>query len=1202
MAFYILTFYLALEKFLQISTIFKNIKKSKRILRSGPASMARLARKYLDAGKNVVVVARSSQEMAELRSLLSLFSPKLSANGLNPSSTQWDRDFISLPRRSAILDNKSLWAERMAALYGLYYRHDTQGVLLSLDNFLYRLPPKNFFETHQLRLYTTMEMAPELIVDQAIDWGYYRVPMVSSPGEIAMRGDILDIFCPGYSTPVRLEFFGDSLDDIRMFNPSSQRSIGDCQEVHILPVLPIVGNGVLLEEAKDFWQKELKKGTLTKENVQILEEQAKLNPHLLTAGIFYENSSYIEDWLPPDSIFLLPDLDNCLQDLISFERSAKNLLKEQVESKGIYQPDPYVLRSHKEAEEILKKSEMLSFDELQLGVEENKDDSQVLPENRYDTFQSIFVDKEAQERPWQYLCRIIKNWTTLTGGRKMPPSEDSPLASHVHHWFASGDNALGDLAPLYCGKFILSFANERSRDRFLKLAEQDGIFPKLRYEEAEAGVFALISPFRQGISLAWEHSIILGEDVIQPRIERSIKASKAFKGLERYDTLSQGDYLVHRDYGVGVFDGLHRMAMGQVENDYLLLKYSGDDKLYLPVDRLALIQKYKGMDEGEPSLDKLGGNLWSSSRDKARKAIEKIAKDLVEMYALRKVVKGFSYGPVDEMYREFEATFGFEETPDQAKAIEDVLLDMEKPEPMDRLICGDVGFGKTEVALRASFRAALEGRQAAMLCPTTVLAEQHYQTFKSRLAGFPVNVGLLSRFVSRAKQKEVLKATANGEIDILIGTHRILSKDVELPKLGLLILDEEQRFGVRHKERLKEMRKNVDALTLTATPIPRTLQLSLSGIRELSIIETPPPERKPISTALIEKDDDTLREILHRELSRKGQIFWVYNRVNGLERVAEYVKTLAPNARIGVAHGQMSETALENAMRSFWVGDLDILVCTSIIESGLDFPKANTLIVDQAHMFGLGQLYQLRGRVGRSDRQAFAVFVSPELEKLTKVARQRLKIIMEMDHLGAGFQVAMEDLRLRGAGNILGESQSGHMNRIGLDLFLEMLEEEVAKLKGQPLVDKVDTELNIGVSALIPEEYIEDPHERLRYYKTLSSAQDNLSHQDIELEIKDRFGPLPVEVENFSAILHFKRKIATMGASKADILADKVRIVFSENSSLNVGKLVSYVETEQALGKKTRLIPPATLELALEKKSIKDGLVALESLLDKFTK
>ncbi|MFW5735679.1 MAG: transcription-repair coupling factor, partial [Oceanidesulfovibrio sp.] len=730
---------------------------------------------------------------------------------------------------------------------------------------------------------------------------------------------------------------------------------------------------------------------------------------------------------------------------------------------------------------------------------------------------------------------------------------------------------------------ILTFSKEQARKKFISLAEADGLRPRTAYSQSERGLFALVSDFRGGADIPWRQTVILGEDVIQPRaVGRPAPSRRDFVGLKTFDDLNPGDLLVHREYGLARFQGLVRLDLGDVGNDYLLLHYQGDDKLYLPVDRLGLVQRYKGPDGVEPGLDRLGGVGWMRTREKARKAVEKIAQDLVEMYAYRKIAKGYGYGPPNEMFREFEASFGFEETPDQERAINEVLADMEKPEPMDRLVCGDVGFGKTEVAMRAAFRAALEGRQVAVLCPTTVLAEQHYQNFRSRMKEFPVNVAMLSRFVSKESQRTIVQAAKRGQVDILIGTHRLLSKDVQIPGLGLLVLDEEQRFGVKHKERLKSLKKQVDVLTLTATPIPRTLQLSLSGVRSLSVIETPPRDRKPVETAILNRDAQMLKAILKNELERKGQVFWVHNRVQGLEHVRDFVVKLVPGARVGMAHGQMAERELEETMHAFWHGELDVLVCTSIIESGLDFPRANTLVVDQAQMFGLGQLYQLRGRVGRSDRQAYAYFITPEQERLSDVVRKRLRVIMDLDYLGAGFQVAMEDLRLRGAGNILGESQSGHIAKIGLDLFLEMLEMEVARLRGGPVRQDIETELVIGFQANIPEDYISDAGERLTYYKSLSSARDEELRRDLKAEIRDRYGPLPEPLVNFLAVLELKALCASLGVEKAELFESVVRLTFlTEGSPVAPEALVAWVAGRNG---RAKLSPPATLELRLEEK------------------
>lgn len=1146
------------------------------ITRSGPGTLARLAVDLLGKGKSVVVLAKNQAQLNEYRALLTLLNPDRSFGDPSPARVTWGQRFITVPQHPAGRGGKSGWADRMAALYSLGQRRSVQGVLASMDNFLLRLPPADIFDIHELPLHKGMEMAPELVLEQAVDWGYARAPMVSVPGEIAVRGDILDIYCPGYAKPLRLEFFGDTLDDIRLFDPVSQRSLADINEVTMLPVAPVIASKTLRKEAEAFWERERREGRLSAADVAALVRTADAGGRGLFSGMFYEKASCLEDWLPKDAVYLLPPGREMPAILEEADRAWSEYLREEAECKGLRQPRSRVLRPLSEVQTLLAGMPRASFEELRIGVPGEKDGIP-LPEKELHSFQDVFPRPEMQERPWQHLVSLMRVWSARERGGENEPVRDG------------GDPLMH---PRPGNRLVLSFSSERARARFLKLAGQDGITPQLRLDAAAGGLFALVSPFRKGLHLAWENMLVLGEDVMQPRVERARKIPRgAFQGLDRYDSLKDGDFLVHREYGVGIFKGLHRVNLGGAENDYLLLLYAGEDKLYLPVDRLSLIQRFKSTEGAQPAPDRLGGSQWAASKDKARKAIEKIAADLVEMYALRKVVKGFRYGPINEMYREFEATFGFEETPDQAKAIEEVLADMEKSEPMDRLVCGDVGFGKTEVALRAAFRAVLEGRQVALLCPTTVLAEQHYQTFRSRLAGFPVNVGMLSRFVPKTKQKEVLAAAAKGRIDILIGTHRLLSKDVSLPALGLLILDEEQRFGVRHKERMKEMRKNIDALTLTATPIPRTLQLSLSGIRELSIIETPPLERKPVATALIDRDESTLTGIVERELARKGQVFWVYNRVQGLERVAEFVKKIAPAARIGVAHGQMNENALEKTMHSFWHGELDVLVCTSIIESGLDFPRANTLVVDQAQLFGLGQLYQLRGRVGRSDRQAYAVFVTPDPDGLPEQARQRMRIILDMDYLGAGFQVAMEDLRLRGAGNILGESQSGHMNRLGLDLFLEMLEEAVAKLKGQRGRACQETELSLGIPAFIPEGYMTDSKERLRYYKLLSSAPDEPAQRDIVFEIRDRFGALPAELENFAAVIGLKRYLTAVCVQKADIFSDKIRVAFGEGANLDPSRLIGFVTSMQESGVAVRLHPPAVLELPLSGGTVDEALL-----------
>lgn len=1100
--------------------------------RASNAASAAIAAQALNMGRSVVLVATSKEMLHNLNALTRLFIPEASMAGFSIAMPLWERKVISLSGRDEI-KSKNSWEGLISCLYGLSLGK-TFCIVCDIQSLLYKYMPLGYFACHTLEIITQMDLSPELIMEQAIEWGYERTGMVTRPGEISRRGDIFDIFPCGYSRPTRIEFFGDCIEEMRLFDPESQRSITSMETLTILPISPIPFSGRYFDEAGALLKKLKKEKKLNENEAYSLNKALEERKPGILPGLIWNSPTLFEEWLPAETLWIIPGEADSVEELTL----TRNNLKKELEDEGNYlqQPSNVALR---------KASKPSPWNCFQCIINEPLNEALVpgidakgenLPEHRISNFEELFPGQEARERPWQIFLTALKKWQYEKK------------------------------------QILLSFSSERGRKKFLKLIEKENIIPFLRYSPEQNGIFALVSPFSKGMDITWNDSIILGEDIIYPRAEKKhVQSRKAFKGLDRFDDLKNGDLLVHRDYGIGKFAGLHHLEINNVANDYLLLEYSGKDKLYVPADRIALVQRFKGTEGITPSLDRLGSVAWTQGKEKARKAIEKIAADLVEMYAYRKVTKGFHYDPPGELFREFEATFNYEETPDQDKAIQDVLDDMDKKEPMDRLVCGDVGFGKTEVALRAAFRAASEGRQVVLLCPTTVLAEQHYQTFRSRLAGFPVNVGLLSRFVPKAKQKQVLKECETGQIDILVGTHRLLSNDVKLPNLALLILDEEQRFGVRHKEKLKEIKKNVDVLTLTATPIPRTLQLSMSGIRDLSIIETPPQDRQPVASAVLQRDDDMLRKIIFREIERKGQVFWVYNRIQGLENVYEYVHKLVPDARIGIAHGQMSESELETTMRKFWHGELDILVSTSIVESGLDFPQANTLIVDQAQMFGLGQLYQLRGRVGRSDRQAYAYFLVPDAKKLTDIAEERLRIILEMDFLGAGFQVAMEDLRLRGAGNILGEVQTGHMSRVGMELYLEMLEEAVARLKGQPQNNMVETELTLGIPAHIPDTYIENSQERLRFYKILTSAEDMTAREQTVLSIRDRFGPLPKELQNFVDILNFKQFLSALQAEKADISCSTIKIFWSKGqSSVNPQKLLSLAETNSSI----TLLPP----------------------------
>ena len=619
-----------------------------------------------------------------------------------------------------------------------------------------------------------------------------------------------------------------------------------------------------------------------------------------------------------------------------------------------------------------------------------------------------------------------------------------------------------------------------------------------------------------------------------------------------------------------------KLNLNGATNDYLLLLYKGGDKLYLPIDRMNMIQKYMGVDGIAPVLARLGGKSWEKIKTRVKRSAEKIAGELLNLYAARKVRSGVAFGKPGEYFRDFEGSFPYEETDDQIKAIEDVLIDMENPMPMDRLICGDVGYGKTEVALRASFMAIYNGKQTALLVPTTVLAEQHYKTFTDRFVNHPVNIACLSRFRTRNEQREIIDNLQSGKVDIVIGTHRLLQKDVGFKDLGLIIIDEEQRFGVKHKEKLKQFRKTVDVLALTATPIPRTLHMSLMGVRDISVISTPPEHRRPILTYISEFDDAIITGAIQKELERKGQIFFVHNNIYSIESVAGHLKRLVPEVRLDVAHGRMHEAALEKVMFRFIKREIDLLVCTTIIESGLDIPSANTILVNRADKFGLAQMYQLRGRVGRADEQAYAYLFVPPGQSLTKDAQKRLKVLMEHSDLGSGFQIAMSDLKIRGGGTILGASQSGHIAAVGYDMFLQLMEQAVSGLKGEPISEPLEPEINISLSAFLPETYIPDIDQRLSSYRRLSRMTAVKEVSEFKGELLDRFGPLPDPAENLLLKIMLKILARKAAVKKFDLAGRVLVLTFSEPHLLNPKGIVDIVMAEP---KRFEILPDNVLKM-----------------------
>lgn len=650
--------------------------------------------------------------------------------------------------------------------------------------------------------------------------------------------------------------------------------------------------------------------------------------------------------------------------------------------------------------------------------------------------------------------------------------------------------------------------------------------------------------FLPGILILTEKEIFGGRPGYRP-----IKKSKVARLLTSLDDLRPGDFIVHKDHGIGRFHGLMRQRIEGVEEDLLLIEYEGG-RLYIPLQSINSIQKYHSEEGIIPKIDRLGGKTWQRTKERVKKKIHEMAGKLVALYAERKVYKGFSFSPDTELHREFDSFFPYEETPDQIKAVEDIKRDMESEKPMDRLICGDVGYGKTEVAMKAAFKAVYDGRQVALLVPTTILCEQHYRTFKTRFSAFPVRIDYLSRFKSKKDQKETIKALSTSDIDIIIGTHSLLSKDINFHNLGLLIIDEEHRFGVRQKEKIKEFKKGVDVITLTATPIPRTLSMALSDIKDMSTIETPPEERLTVKSIVSVFDEELIKEAIKKEIERNGQVFFVHNRIKGIYKIADYLLKLLPSARIAVAHGQMAEKELETAMLKFYEYKIDVLLATAIIGSGLDIPTANTIIIDRADMMGLADLYQLRGRVGRGTVRAYSYFLIPGEDIITEEAKRRLQAIQEMSYLGAGFRLALKDMEIRGAGNLLGAEQSGHIHAVGFDLYMEMLEKSVAELKGQKIEEEFEPSISLRVNAFIPEEYIDDITLRLSLYRRIASSRTNGAIEALESEIKDRFGRPPDEVKNLLDIMRLKIMARELLITKIRDTQGNIRVIFSPDTKV----------------------------------------------------
>ncbi|RJX35845.1 MAG: transcription-repair coupling factor [Desulfurivibrio sp.] len=1143
----------------QLFTILQeNLKETLHLTGLRPSAAAMLAaRTAAGTGRSVLFIVPSESMLAGMEQDLNLFSslPVLCYPG------------YEIPPYTPLSPDSSTTAARLATLYRVLANQGPFILLSSSEALLRRILPVNILDKLADLVIRGEETDQRVLVQSLVSKGYEQVSLVQNSGEFAVRGGIVDLYPPPFAAgeaaidaPVRLDFFGETVESIRYFDPITQRSIKEVDEAIFLPVSDTLFPDPASPDCRKIlaaFDLEGKQRNWDHQQQNTIRE--KIRNRTPFPGIefflplFYEKLSAPTDILPENTLVFSYAPEESSQSIqLIWERISRNYQEASSASTPALSPDSLFLA------------------ETELA-------------GRLHLFSQIHLHDFASLQPAREQTLAIQTGNHLLLKQQLELSRQkegfiAPLVKQISEWQQNGD------------KVVLACRTERHA---LHLAEMLSHYDldlrqqnaPLRLEQAGAAYVTLVtSPLSAGFDLPLEGLHVLSENELfgEKRLG-SRKRKKHGRPAEsvRFDELHPDDFVVHVDHGIGVFNGIINMSLNGVANDYLQITYEGNDKLYVPVDRLNTISKYQGISDKEPKVNKLGGKLWIKTKQKVTEAVWKVAQELLDIYARRKLATGHAFSRPDPLFNELEESFPFEETSGQLKAINDVISDLSSEQSMDRLVCGDVGYGKTEVAVRAAFKVIEDGFQVAMLVPTTVLAEQHLESFRERFAGFPVQVECLNRFRSDREQKQVVKDLAEGRVDMVIGTHRILSRDVVFKRIGLLIIDEEHRFGVAHKERIKKLKSSVDVLTLTATPIPRTLQLSLLGIRDLSVISSPPSQRRAVKTFVAKHDDLVIKEAVIKELQRKGQVFIVHNRVQSIHETALRVQKLVPQAKIAVAHGQMPGRQLEDIMVRFVKKEVDVLVCTTIIESGLDIPNANTIIITRADRFGLAEIYQLRGRVGRSSEQAYAYLLVPSLDGLSRDARQRLRALMDYNELGGGFKLAMSDLQIRGGGSILGKSQSGNIAAVGYDLYLDLLQKTVEDLKrrgrdGELSLEEIEVEpeINLGISAFIPDHYIADSDQRYIAYRKITSIRDELELEDLQDELHDRYGEIPEETANLLRVITIKFSLRQLKICKLERGAGGLVFTFLNQTPVQPEKILAIVSKSK---NRTRFTPDGKL-------------------------
>ncbi|WP_416730151.1 transcription-repair coupling factor [Fictibacillus sp. JL2B1089] len=1029
------------------------------------------------------------------------------------------------------ISSPELKSQRIEALNQL--SRSFKGVIITPVAGLRRyLPPVEVWEKAGLSFQVGEDIDSDEVLKKLVAMGYERSSMVQTPGEFSVRGGIIDIYPLTEKNPVRIELFDTEIDSIRYFEAETQRSQDKVKTISIAPAEELIlfdehynsaadridaKLASTLKNIKDDALKETLVENISYETGRLREKQ-QFQSMYKYASLFYDEPASLLQYISPNSLVVMDEIGR-------IQETSQQLDKEEAEWQ----------------------TALLEHGELVQDLAISPDTNGLLGDKKAFPiiYLSLFLRHVPHTQPQNILNVECKSMQNFHGQMNV-------LKGEMDRWKKLG----------FAIVFIAMNKERATRlERVLADYEMDagiiGADQNIQPKTSQILLGDLGSGFE---SVKQKLVVITEEEVFTKKAKRPARKQKMTNAerIKSYSELKVGDYVVHVNHGIGKYLGIETLEIKGVHKDYLHIKYSGNDKLYVPVEQIDQVQKYVGSEGKEPKIYSLGGSDWKKVKSRVKSSVQDIADDLIKLYAEREASRGYAFAEDGAEQSEFEGSFPYQETDDQLRAIEEIKKDMESIRPMDRLLCGDVGYGKTEVAIRAAFKAIMDGKQVAFLVPTTILAQQHFETFRERFSEFPITIGSLSRFRSKKEQNEVLKGLKAGTVDIAIGTHRLLSKDVQYKDLGLLIIDEEQRFGVTHKEKIKTLKSNVDVLTLTATPIPRTLHMSMLGVRDLSVIETPPENRFPVQTYVMDYNGSLVREAIEREMGRGGQVYFLYNRVDSIERMAEQISMLVPDCRVAYAHGQMSENELESVMLEFLEGNYDVLVSTTIIETGVDIPNVNTLIVYDADKMGLSQLYQLRGRVGRSNRVAYAYFTYQRDKVLTEVAEKRLQAIKEFTELGSGFKIAMRDLSIRGAGNLLGAQQHGFIDSVGFDLYSQMLEEAIQERKGnKPKEVEEDVDLNIEVDAYIPTNYIGDEKQKIEMYKHVRAAKALKDISDLQEEFIDRFGDYPVEVECLLLVAGIKLRAKREGVKLIEQKQDTVNMILNEKTTslLDGGKM-----------------------------------------------